>query len=560
MNSIRGDAPKGARLGIPADRPDPEAAIELGLSIYDVSRDLRRDVADVFFPLPIAGAAEAQASRDRLLTQLDEHLLPRLRELSAPAIVVIAGSTGAGKSTLYNSVLSEEISAAGVLRPTTREPVMAINPADEELVGDNPAKAVSRLIYREAVPRGTALVDAPDLDSFLEANRATAEKLLEAADLWLFVTTASRYGDALPWQALTRATERGASVAMVLNRVPTESLNTVRSDLLARLREHGMTDVPLFVLPDVGPHEGLLPEFEVSQVRRWLELLGGPERSRAVVVRTLKGALNALPDWVNHLATAIDNQVEAAEAIRACVEGLRLDVEAAARIGIADGALADTTVAARWQQLTSTANIDKVKIAKGIVKSSTRAMRKREEALQILRTDVHEAAVRALVAAGARADDELWAALTSANAPDGAAYVLADDDVRTKARAELATKLVSSWIAHSQTATQMLTAGVGPAAGIEAARVIAAIKAFSEQGLGTLLLASAAGNDDSRLLLARALGDVPEGAVAALREELADRAASMVDAEFQAALAPLMTLALGDEAATGLRVRLVELR
>nr|WP_128082773.1 hypothetical protein [Cellulosimicrobium sp. MM] len=80
-----------------------QATEELGVTVFDVARDLRRDVADVRLPLAIDGATEADASRRRLLTQLDEHLLPRLRELSSPAIVVIAGSTGAGKSTLYNS-------------------------------------------------------------------------------------------------------------------------------------------------------------------------------------------------------------------------------------------------------------------------------------------------------------------------------------------------------------------------------------------------------------------------------------------------------------------------
>ena len=73
-----------------------QATEELGVPVFDVARDLRRAVADVRLPLPIDGATEADASRRRLLTQLDEHLLPRLRELSSPAIVVIAGSTGAG--------------------------------------------------------------------------------------------------------------------------------------------------------------------------------------------------------------------------------------------------------------------------------------------------------------------------------------------------------------------------------------------------------------------------------------------------------------------------------
>ncbi|WP_198285689.1 GTPase, partial [Cellulosimicrobium cellulans] len=337
-----------------------QATEELGVTVFDVARDLRRDVADVRLPLAIDGATEADASRRRLLTQLDEHLLPRLRELSSPAIVVIAGSTGAGKSTLYNSLLGEEVSQAGVLRPTTREPVLAFNPLDADVIVEGPVTRVARVIDHDGVPRGTGLLDAPDLDSLLSENRDTASLLLEAADLWLFVTTASRYGDALPWQALSRAKERGASVAMVLNRVPRETLTTIRGDLLQRLRDHGMDGVPLFVVPDVGPHEGLLDRSVVAPVARWLTMLAGPDRSRAVIVRTLKGSLAALPDWVTGVSDAVEEQVEAAADLRSAVERALPPVQDAVRRTALDGAVAHGSLEARWAQVTGAGRVDRV--------------------------------------------------------------------------------------------------------------------------------------------------------------------------------------------------------
>ena len=63
-------------------------------SLLDAVRDLRRDVEATSFPLEIDGVGAARASRARLVDQLDEHLVPRLTELSAPAVVVGAGSTG----------------------------------------------------------------------------------------------------------------------------------------------------------------------------------------------------------------------------------------------------------------------------------------------------------------------------------------------------------------------------------------------------------------------------------------------------------------------------------
>ncbi|CAM5792533.1 hypothetical protein CPER28S_03059 [Cellulomonas persica] len=289
-------------------------------SLLDAVRDLRRDVEETTFPLDLPGTAAARASRARLVDQLREHLVPRLTELSAPAVVVVAGSTGAGKSTLVNSLVGREVTTAGVLRPTTREPVLVHHPGDADLLAAHPLVGTARAIADEAVPRGIALLDAPDLDSVLDANRDAAHRLLEAADLWLFVTTAARYGDALPWRVLQDAVSRGASIAMVLNRVPSSSLPAVRGDLLARLREHGLAGSALFVVPDQGPHEGPLEPRVVAPVRRWLLMLAGPDRARTVIGRTLRGSLTALRAWVDELAEAVQDQADAAAQVGALLD------------------------------------------------------------------------------------------------------------------------------------------------------------------------------------------------------------------------------------------------
>src|SRR5690606_1227832 len=55
----------------------------------------------------------------------------RLREPQAPLLAVVGGSTGAGKSTLVNSLVGRRVSEAGVLRPTTRTPVLVCHPEDQ---------------------------------------------------------------------------------------------------------------------------------------------------------------------------------------------------------------------------------------------------------------------------------------------------------------------------------------------------------------------------------------------------------------------------------------------
>ncbi|WP_198025945.1 dynamin family protein, partial [Cellulomonas bogoriensis] len=331
----------------PTADADVDARPRADQSLLDAVTDLRRDVDAVRLPLPLDGVDEAEESRRRLLDQLDDHLLPRLRELSAPAVVVVAGSTGAGKSTLVNSLLRDEVTTAGVLRPTTRRPVLVHHPDDGDLLSAHPLMEVVRVVAHPAVPRGLTLLDAPDLDSLEESNRATAHRLLEAADLWVFVTTAARYGDALPWQYLQRAADRGTSMAMVLNRVPAAALTDVRADLMTRLREHGMSAVPLFLVPDVGPHEGLLDATKVAPINRWLAMVAGPDRARSVIVRTQRGALKALRPWADTLVAAVQAQVDARARLEAVVGAAE---EAAQGVAATDTALlAEGPVRGAWE-------------------------------------------------------------------------------------------------------------------------------------------------------------------------------------------------------------------
>ena len=89
---------------------------------------LRSEVADLRLPLETPTAAAGRADRTRVLDQLDDYLLPRLRDPGAPVLVVVGGSTGAGKSTVVNSLVGTEVSPSGVLRPTTRWPVLVHHP------------------------------------------------------------------------------------------------------------------------------------------------------------------------------------------------------------------------------------------------------------------------------------------------------------------------------------------------------------------------------------------------------------------------------------------------
>jgi hypothetical protein len=333
---------------------------------------LRGAVADSTLPLDIPESQTAKAHRDALLHQLDDYVLPRLSSLDAPLLAVIGGSTGAGKSTLVNSIVDSEVSRSGILRPTTTTPVLVHHPDDQGwFMGDRILPGLSRvtgggagedgagsvrLVASRSLPPGMALLDAPDIDSVVSANRALAAQLLAAADLWLFVTTAARYADAVPWALLREASDRGTAVAIVLDRVPPEVMTEVRAHLASMLREQGLATAPIFGIPESAlTAEGRLPEASVTRLKSWLSALASDARARASVVKqTLGGALDSLDSRTVVLGNASTQQREAAKALRAAYEQAYAGARAGVEHGITDGTLLRGEVLARWQEFVGT--------------------------------------------------------------------------------------------------------------------------------------------------------------------------------------------------------------
>ncbi|MBQ1050455.1 GTPase domain-containing protein [Micromonospora sp. C51] len=361
-------AARTGSTGAGEDRPAPTGDDTLP----DALTSLRAAIGAARFPLALPSAELAARTVAALADQLDDYLLPRLTRLDAPLLVVVGGSTGAGKSTLVNSLVQARVSAAGVLRPTTRSPVLVCNPADaawfrrgELLPGltrtnqpsDDPRTL--HLVTAPALPPGLAFLDAPDIDSVVDANRALANQLLAAADLWLFVTTAARYADAVPWELLHNARTRGAVLALVLNRVPAEATDEVAAHLAEMLAEQGLEAAPLFVLPETWiDGQGLLPGRSTAPLADWFARLAADAEARSAVVRqTLGGALALLQPTVESLALAADEQVAAADALDDRVRAAYRAANRTVDQGLRDGRLLRGEVLARWQEFIGTSDL-----------------------------------------------------------------------------------------------------------------------------------------------------------------------------------------------------------
>src|SRR3954451_16341811 len=136
----------------------------------DALQQLRDAVAAAPLGLATTGRDAAARTARSVVDQVDDYLLPRLRDLEAPLLTVVGGSTGAGKSTLVNSLLGALVSTAGVLRPTTRSPVLVCARADlaafsgdrvlpglPRVTGSGGGPASVHLVARDDLPAGLAL-------------------------------------------------------------------------------------------------------------------------------------------------------------------------------------------------------------------------------------------------------------------------------------------------------------------------------------------------------------------------------------------------------------------
>jgi energy-coupling factor transporter ATP-binding protein EcfA2 len=175
-------------------------------------------------------------------------------------VVALAGSTGSGKSSLFNALAQLTLSQVGVRRPTTGVAHACVwGPLEDankllDWVGVLPRHRFIRESALdgddEAALRGLVLLDLPDFDSIEQAHRLEVDRLLGLVDLIVWVVDPQKYADRSLHAGYLRQFGRHRDVTVVVlnqaDRLRPDDATAVVKDLRRLLVEDGLDGVPAF--------------------------------------------------------------------------------------------------------------------------------------------------------------------------------------------------------------------------------------------------------------------------------------------------------------------------
>ena len=192
----------------------------------------------------------------------------RLRLSAEHTVVAIAGATGSGKSSTFNALTGLELSAVGVRRPTTSWASACVwgrEGADEllEWLGIPSRHQTTRDSMLDSGRRGkdnelegVVLLDLPDHDSTEVSHHLEVERLVQLADLLIWVLDPQKYADAAVHDRYLAplATHQGVMLVVLnhIDTVPEQRRQAMVDDVRRLLAEDGLPEVP--VIPVSARH------------------------------------------------------------------------------------------------------------------------------------------------------------------------------------------------------------------------------------------------------------------------------------------------------------------
>ncbi len=214
----------------------------------------------------------------------------RLRLSAHHTVVAIAGATGSGKSSTFNALTGLELSSTGVRRPTTSWATACVwggEGAAEvlEWLGIPPRHQTTRdsmldTKVDDKALDGVVLMDLPDHDSTEVSHHLEVDRLVELADLLVWVLDPQKYADAaLHDRYLAPYATHAGVMLIVLNHIDTiapDKRQGMVDDVKRLLALDGLASVK--VIP-ISAREGI----GVEELRQ--EIASRVEQKRSTTAR-----------------------------------------------------------------------------------------------------------------------------------------------------------------------------------------------------------------------------------------------------------------------------------
>lgn len=252
---------------------------------------LEQDGVDLSAALVAGEAAIAAAERvfiaDELARPSGRVAGARIRVgfLGDTVVVALAGGTGSGKSSLLNALAGEEVTRAGVLRPTTAHALAWVpDPAEPSLIRLLDHLDIRERVGQQRLPR-LAVIDLPDFDSVARAHRERVNALVPRVDAVIWVLDPEKYNDAAIHvdylRPLAHYAEQFLFVLNQADRLRPDERDEVVTDLRNSLIADGL-DGPDVLATAADPAEG--DPFGIDDL---LQVLDRRLQDKALVLRKL---------------------------------------------------------------------------------------------------------------------------------------------------------------------------------------------------------------------------------------------------------------------------------